>query len=247
MIFTDPIILRMLGYLHDKNPYKNSFIFYGLNPDHPVRGETLEKYTEKALAETFGEAIQKSFDQERSVIAKALAIQSNIREDEYIGFSIDKLDALQKTISITQSYTIQGNTLKVQKYKEKRLITVDQDQMRKLVSFCGKSPSVFIFSGAERKASIDFNILEDKQRKQLARIMGEIARKERNISFHGFRHFFNSTIRGTVSDDILRLQTGHSDERMTDTYDHMTDDRGEQLRKAVQAKILPFIPKAVGE
>jgi integrase len=76
---------------------------------------------------------------------------------------------------------------------------------------------------------------------------GEIARRERNVSFHGFRHFFNSTIRGTVSDDILRLQTGHLDEKMTDLYDHMTDDRGEQLRKAVQAKILPFIPqKAVG-
>jgi hypothetical protein len=34
---------------------------------------------------------------------------------------------------------------------------------------------------------------------------------------------------------------------MTDHYDHMTDDRGEQLRKAVQTKILPFLPKAVGE
>ncbi|MFP3089358.1 site-specific integrase [Treponema sp. TIM-1] len=69
----------------------------------------------------------------------------------------------------------------------------------------------------------------------------------RNLSFHGFRHFFNSTIRGTVSDDILRLQTGHLDEKMTDHYDHMTDDRGEQLRKAVQAKILSFIPMATGE
>jgi hypothetical protein len=34
---------------------------------------------------------------------------------------------------------------------------------------------------------------------------------------------------------------------MTDAYDHMTDDRGEQLRKAVQAKILPFIKIAAGE
>jgi integrase len=74
----------------------------------------------------------------------------------------------------------------------------------------------------------------------------QIVRRERNILFHGFRHFFNSTIRGSVSDDILRLQTGHSDGKMTDQYDHITDDRGEQLRKAVQKKILPFIPKAAG-
>jgi integrase len=73
---------------------------------------------------------------------------------------------------------------------------------------------------------------------------GEIARRERNVSFYSFRHFFNSTIRGTVSDDILRLQTGHSDAKMTNHYDHLTDDRGEQLRQAVQSKILPFLPKA---
>jgi hypothetical protein len=36
------------------------------------------------------------------------------------------------------------------------------------------------------------------------------------------------------------------DEEMTDLYDHMTEDRGDQLRKAVRAKILPFIPKVVG-
>ena len=53
------------------------------------------------------------------------------------------------------------------------------------------------------------------------------------------------SLRGTVSDDILRMQTGHSDEKMTDHYDHMTDERGEQLRKAVQGKILTFISKGV--
>jgi integrase len=79
-------------------------------------------------------------------------------------------------------------------------------------------------------------------------LMGEIVRNERNLTFHGFQHFFNSTIRGTVSDDILRLQTGRRGAKMTDHYDHITDDRGEQLRQAVQAKILPFLPKkAAGE
>jgi integrase len=75
-------------------------------------------------------------------------------------------------------------------------------------------------------------------------VLGEIVRRERNILFHSFRHFFNSTIRGTVSDDILRLQTGHSDPKMTDHYDHATDERGEQMRKAVQTKILPYLPKS---
>jgi integrase len=85
--------------------------------------------------------------------------------------------------------------------------------------------------------------MEQESAEKQALIIGEIIRRERNLTFHGFRHFFNSTIRGTVSDDILRLQTGHADAKMTDHYDHITDDRGEQLRKAVQAKILPYIPQ----
>jgi integrase len=89
--------------------------------------------------------------------------------------------------------------------------------------------------------------MDPKIAKKTLMAYGEIARRERNVSFHGFRHFFNSTIRGTVSDDILRLQTGHLDEKMTDLYDHMTDDRGDQLRSAIQTKILPYIPIAVGK
>ena len=85
-------------------------------------------------------------------------------------------------------------------------------------------------------------------RKIFAGLWGEIIRNERSLTFHGFRHFFNSTIRGTVSDNILRLHAGPLDEKMTGLYHHMTGDRGEQLRKAVWAKILPFIPmKAEGE
>jgi integrase len=115
--------------------------------------------------------------------------------------------------------------------------------MKKLAAFCVKPPYVFILRGGEQNAAVGFDKLEGKD----LRLLGEIVRKERNVTFHSFRHFFNSTIRGTVSDETLRLQTGHTDAKMTDHYDHMTDERGEQLRKAVQSKILPFIPKAAGD
>ena len=85
--------------------------------------------------------------------------------------------------------------------------------------------------------------MEKFTEKRFTLACGEIARREQNVPFHSFRHFLNSTIRGTVSGDILRLQTGHSDAKMTDHYGHITDDRGEQLRQAVQSKILPFIEK----
>jgi integrase len=133
------------------------------------------------------------------------------------------------------------------KYSEKKIIPMDKPTLQKLSSICGKNPNGFILSGTEREKPVDFDLLEPRAAKRILMAYGEIARRERNLLFHSFRHFFNSTIRGTVSDDILRLQTGHTSEEMTDLYDHITDDRGEQLRQAVQAKILPFIPRAVGE
>ena len=93
-----------------------------------------------------------------------------------------------------------------------------------MLSICERSANGFILSETERKNPVDFNSMDDKKALKLLMAYGEITRRERNISFHGFRHFFNSSIRGTVSDDILRLQTGHMDKKMTDDYDHMTDD-----------------------
>jgi integrase len=118
--------------------------------------------------------------------------------------------------------------------------------IKKLSVFCKRNAHVFIVRGADYETPLDFESLDQKNTEKMRYIMGEIVRIERNITFHDFRHFFNSTIRGTVSDDILRLQTGHLDEGMTDLYDHMTDDRGEQLRNAVKSKILPFIPISAG-
>lgn len=248
IIFTDPLILQMLVYLHTKNPYQSSFIFYGLESDKPIRVETLEKYTEKALAEIFGDDVRNSINNERNEIAKALAEHNVTKSDEIIALTKDNMDVANKTVTISRKYAVINNTLKVQRMTNKRVLTIEPVLMKKLAVFCSKSPFVFILQGNERDKPININRLAEKEMDKFLRLCGEIVRKERNISFHGFRHFFNSTIRGTVSDETLRLQTGHTNAKMTDQYDHITDERGEQLRKAVQMKILPFIPdKVTGE
>jgi integrase len=48
----------------------------------------------------------------------------------------------------------------------------------------------------------------------------EEARQKRNLSFHSLRHFFNTTMRGHVSEEDLRATMGHSSIAMTDHYDH---------------------------
>ncbi|GHV82442.1 hypothetical protein AGMMS49991_10000 [Spirochaetia bacterium] len=247
IIYTDSSILSMLTNLYKKNPHADSFIFYSLEPHKPVRAETIEDHLEKALGSLLGEEIKTGMTIEWKAITQTLLPESGIQPDEIIALYKDNLDTTKNCICIDHGYSFKTKKLEVLKYSQERRIPINGSVLQRLMALCMKEPYVFILGGSEISKQISLENLEPKETKRIIAFLGEIARRERNLSFHGFRHFFNSTIRGTVSDDILRLQTGHSDEKMTDRYDHMTDDRGEQLRKAVQTKILPFIPVAAGE
>ena len=50
IIYTDSSIIQMLMDLHAKNPHNDSYIFYGLEPNTPMRYETVEGHLEKMLA-----------------------------------------------------------------------------------------------------------------------------------------------------------------------------------------------------
>jgi integrase len=246
-IFTDASILNMLSELHKKNPWHNSFIFWGTHVDKPMRHETIHAHLDKALVTLMGENLKATVNDEWRSLASVLSEKIELAPHEMIALRSDNIDVTQDALRIRYCYSCPGKKVEVINYDEERIIPMKTAQLKRLSAFCGKDTNVFILRGTDRETPLDFENLKKDESKKILLDMGEITRRERNITFHGFRHFFNSTIRGTVSDDILRLQTGHSDEKMTDLYDHMTDERGEQLRKAVQSKILPFIPKAAGE
>ena len=202
---------------------------------------------EKLLAFLLGTEVKKSINKEWCKLAQIIALKAEIAPEEMIAIQAGNIDTEQNHITLRYCYSFGVKKFQMQKYPEKKVIPLDTPTVQRLIAICGRNPNGFILSGVESEKPVDFDSLEPRAAQKLLLAYGEIARRERNISFHSFRHFFNSTIRGTVSDDILRLQTGHLDPKMTDLYDHITEERGEQLRKAVQSKILPFIPKAVGE
>jgi integrase len=246
-IYTDASIINMLSRLHQKNPWHNPFVFWGTKPDKPMRYETIEAHLEKALAALMGETLKTAVNDEWRNLASSLVIKIDLAPHEMIAISSGNMDAAQDILRIRYCYSCLKKDIEIVNYSEEKIISLETSQLRWISTLCGKNTNVFIVRGIDRETPLNFESLAPDETKKMMLVMGEIIRIERNLTFHGFRHFFNSTIRGTVSDDILRLQTGHLDEKMTDLYDHMTDDRGEQLRKAVQAKILPFIPKAAGE
>jgi integrase len=236
----------MLTDLYAKNPHKDSYIFYGLEPNTPMRYETVERHLERMIASLFGAEVKRNINNEWRELSKTVAQKTGITPEEMIAIQLDNIDTDQNTVMLRYGYSFGLKKIEMRKYSEKRVISLDAPTLQRLKIICGRSPNGFILSGTERDEPVNFDLLEPKTAQKLLMAYGEIARRKRNVSFHGFRHFFNSTIRGTVSDDILRLQTGHVDAKMTDQYDHITDVRGEQLRKAVQAKILPFISKVAG-
>jgi integrase len=65
--------------------------------------------------------------------------------------------------------------------------------------------------------------------------------KRRKITFHSWRHFSNSILRGDISDPVLRQAMGHLSDEMTERYYHMTDEQGEQYRASVRSKIIPLV------
>jgi integrase len=246
-IYTDSSILKMLIALYEKNPFKSPFIFWGVDSGKPMRHETIEAHLEKALAALMGELVKVVVDDEWRNLASIMVSKIGLENDEIAAVSFNNLNTEQDCIRLRYSFSYFRSKICTKYFTEERIIPLDHAIIQRLSEICRKTPCVFIVRGMDHKNPPNFEKMDEETAGKLPLILGEIIRTERNLTFHGLRHFFNSTIRGTVPDDILRLQTGHSDEKMTDLYDHMTDDRGEQLRKAVQTKILPFLPKAAGE
>lgn len=61
-----------------------------------------------------------------------------------------------------------------------------------------------------------------------------------NISFHSWRHYFNTIMRSNnISDSKLQRMTGHKSLQMTDHYTHYGLDDLKEIGD-IQAKIIPF-------
>ena len=68
--------------------------------------------------------------------------------------------------------------------------------------------------------------------------IGEAEHKRRNLTFHSWRHFFNTTLRmANVADSKVMAVTGHSSMQMTNLYTHFKSAEFTEVRK-VQEDLL---------
>ncbi len=99
----------------------------------------------------------------------------------------------------------------------------------------------FVFSenGGETPV-LEFRIRRDFDR-ALERIgISHEERLKRNLSFHAWRHFFNTLLRmSNVADSKVQSVTGHRSMSMTEHYTHFDTRKFTEIRD-VQAELLTF-------
>lgn len=182
-------------------------------------------------------------------LAVMLALSTGTRIGEVIGLTREDLsvDENQKPVVwIRHSWNLYTG-LKCTKTGNIRVVPIDVQLHKELMCLLAENPygTDFVFWYNSKDAPISHYVLENGFNRQLAKIgLDDKKRRARNISFHSLRHYYNSMIRGEVSDGILRKMTGHATEEMTDHYSHATQSDIDAIRSALEKKILPFLVSA---
>ena len=127
------------------------------------------------------------------------------------------------------------------KAKSKRwvpLITPIEQALQRLKSQSLPAPhnsdNTFIFSNSLGTKPVDHKLIAKRLYAALSQIgIDERERRKRNITFHSWRHAFNTNLLGKVSEADLRRVIGHRTTAMTDHYDHLTKQSVERLKEVI--------------
>jgi integrase len=217
-----------------QNPARN---FRGLANDSKIRGILSTVEMEKLL--------DTPWENESYRLAVTIAYFTGARLGEVLALSPKdiELDFEHKPVVwIRKSWSLVVG-MKGTKTGNIRVVPISEDLRDDLLRLADNNPhkNDFIFWGPEPDKPLSEKLIESGFMRQLKNIgINETIRRVRNVSFHSLRHMFNSSMRGTIPDETLRLATGHADPGMSDHYDHLTDERLAEIRKAQESKILCF-------
>ena len=99
--------------------------------------------------------------------------------------------------------------------------------------------SGFVIWGNTRGKPPSTTVIEKHFKAALRGIgISEEERRRRNLTFHAWRHWYNTNIRPYVPEYQLRMLTGHRDESMTDRYTTITQEQRQAVAKIAEG-LLP--------
>jgi integrase len=128
-----------------------------------------------------------------------------------------------------------GNT----KTKQNRNIPITTAMRRELEDLVRLNGEGFVFSEDGGESPVSPERISRGYEKALEKTgISHEERLERNLSFHAWRHFFNTVLRmNNVTDAKVQSVTGHRTKKMTDHYTHFDTRQFTEIRE-VQTKLL---------
>jgi integrase len=121
-----------------------------------------------------------------------------------------------------------GEGLKPPKWGSKRDVPLPARTEAALHALIESNPwgDGFVFYGVRRGFPPDRKTITNAFTDGLLRIgISEEVRRRRGLTFHSWRHFYNSMLRGQLPDHALRALTGHRSEAMTERYTTLTEEQ----------------------
>jgi integrase len=151
-------------------------------------------------------------------LASYLSASTGMRQGEIR--ALTKADFEPDTIHVAHSFDLTVG-VKGTKSENARDIPITKDIYDQVMLFCPISGFIFSLTGGVSPVSPDF-ILNALYARIHSIGISEEERKKRNLTFHSWRHFFNTRlIASGVQGEITRAIIGHEDEKMTEHYLHL--------------------------
>jgi len=176
---------------------------------------------------------------QRCYYANLLAACTGMRMGEILGLQFS--DIKDDIISVTKQY-LRKHGISPTKTKDSREIPIPEPLKNALEKLPHNSDDEFIFSSPSSSMTpLEPTTVWRSLRTALIKAgMKEEEIKEKNITFHSWRHYFNTMMRSNnISDSKLQKMTGHKSKEMTDHYTHYEVSDLKEIGQ-IQAKILPF-------
>ena len=127
-------------------------------------------------------------------------------------------------VVVAHSFDLQDG-LKSTKTGQVREIPITGKMARWLTRLTKIRSAGFVFSATDGDTPLYYKRITAELYQALLKIgIADKERRLRNLSFHSWRHFYNSLLRGRIPERKLQRLTGHRSLAMTERYSHFKVD-----------------------
>jgi integrase len=212
-----------------------------VNPTYAVK-ELTDEENERVILTL--EEIRKLFPAQWNTVwdnwvaykANRLAAGTGMRIGEIRGLRREHIH--DDYIQVAGQYTRKGYKPKT-KTKKNRDIPINQAIRRELEELIAINGEGYLFSEDEGVTPVRSETLQRQYNKALERIgIDGTERKKRNLTFHAWRHFFNTLLRmKNITDAKVQSVTGHLTKKQVERYTHFDTREFAEVRE-VQTTLL---------